>query len=105
MPRSYRIPRQTIKLKNIVKTQKYIQQLMYYGVERPENSSDYIWLAKNIIQDTINEIEAICRAETVTPGNLASTSRKVYTWRHGSKMSKNGLQNSRNCASSQTLQA
>ena len=71
-------PIQTLRIKNIVKQQKNIQQQI--AQLNPHNITARIDEIAQAVTDCTQEIEGICGRNNLTPAALTTPSRKAYAW-------------------------
>ena len=68
----------TLRIKNIVKQQKNIQQQI--GQLKPNHSNSQLESISQALTDCIHEIDRICQQNKLTPAALTTPSRKAYAW-------------------------
>ena len=71
-------PLQTLRIKNIVKQQKNIQQQI--GQLKPNHTNSQLESISQALTDCIREIDRICQQNNLTPAALTTPSRKAYAW-------------------------
>lgn len=71
-------PPPTLRIKNIVKQQKNIQQQI--GQLKPNHTKTQLELISQALTDCIQEIDRICQQNKLTPAALTAPSRKAYAW-------------------------
>ena len=71
-------PPPTLRIKNIVKQQKNIQQQI--GQLKPNHTDFQLELIGQSLTDCIREIDRICQQNKLTPAALTTPSRKAYAW-------------------------
>jgi len=77
-PRSTPTPSPTLRIKNIVKQQKNIQQQI--GHLKPNHSDSQLESIRQALTNCIREIDRICQQNKLTPAALTTPSRKAYAW-------------------------
>ena len=68
----------TLRIKNVVKQQKYIQQQI--GQLKPNHTATQLESIHQALTTCIQEIERICEQHKVTPAALTTPTRKAYGW-------------------------
>ena len=68
----------TLRIKNIVKQQKNIQQQI--GQLKPNHTDSQLESIGQALTDCIREIDRICQQNKLTPAALTTPSRKAYAW-------------------------
>ena len=71
-------PIYTLRIKNVVKQQKNIQQEITHLVS--DNIAKNIATITEAVTNSTQDIEQICRQHQVTPAALTTPSRKAYAW-------------------------
>ncbi|WP_019503270.1 SprT-like domain-containing protein [Pleurocapsa sp. PCC 7319] len=71
-------PPPTLRIKNIVKQQKNIQQQI--GQLKPDRIDSQLESIGQALTDCIREIDRICQQNQLTPAALTTPSRKAYAW-------------------------
>ena len=71
-------PIQTLRIKNVVKQQKNLQQQI--GQLNPNYNSTTIEAIAKALNHCTQEIECICQQNNVTPAALTKPSRRAYAW-------------------------
>ena len=77
-PRSTPTPSPTLRIKNIVKQQKNIQQQI--GYLKPNHTDSQLESIGQALTNCIREIDHICQQNKLTPAALTTPSRKAYAW-------------------------
>jgi hypothetical protein len=70
------MPTSPLRLKNVLKQQSHINQLLLKTATTSTSPSS----VKSLLHKTISQIESICTQHQVTPAALAAPSRAAYTW-------------------------
>ncbi len=68
----------TLRIKNVIKQQKYIQQQI--GQLKPNHSATQLEAIHQTLTTCIQEIDRICEQHKVTPAALTTPTRKAYGW-------------------------
>lgn len=71
-------PPPTLRIKNIVKQQKNIQQQI--GLLKPDRIDSQLKSIWQALTDCIREVDRICQQKQLTPAALTTPSRKAYAW-------------------------
>jgi hypothetical protein len=71
-------PTPTLRIKNIGKQQKNIQQQI--GQLKPNHTDSQLESIGQALTDCIQEIDRICQQNKLTPAALTTPSRKAYAW-------------------------
>lgn len=71
-------PTRTLRISNIVKTQKQIQQQL--GQLSLTHLDSKLELIRQVLSDRTQEIDRICHENKLTPAALTTPSRKAYGW-------------------------
>ncbi len=71
-------PTRTLRISNLVKTQKQIQGQL--GQLQFNYSDSQFELIRQVLRDRTQEVDRICQENQLTPAALTSPSRKAYAW-------------------------
>ena len=71
-------PTPTLRIKNIVKQQKNIQQQI--GQLKPNHTDSQLESIGQSLTECVREIDRICQQNQLTPAALTTPSRKAYAW-------------------------
>jgi len=71
-------PARTLRISNLVKTQKQIQKQL--GQLPFDYSDSQLELIRQVLRDRVQEVDRICQENKLTPAALTTPSRKAYAW-------------------------
>ena len=71
-------PARTLRISNLVKTQKQIQKQL--GQLPFDYSDSQLELIRQVLRDRTQEVDRICQENKLTPAALTTPSRKAYAW-------------------------
>lgn len=71
-------PPSSLRMKNVVKQQKNIQQLI--GQLKPSYTATQLESIHQALANCTKEVDRLCQQKNVSPGALATPSRKAYAW-------------------------
>lgn len=77
-PVSIPTPIPTLRIKNIIKQQKNIQQQI--GQLKPNDADSQLESISQALTDCIREIDRVCEQNKLTPAALTTPNRKAYAW-------------------------